>query len=555
MSNVATLRRLYVYFILAVSLIFLAVGLVNLLDLIGDFLFELAGGNGWLRDDSDWTREQLSLYLPFVIIAGPVWLFHWWLAERSLAREGDAERQSTPRSLYLALTLAASFVALTISLIELARHAALALLGVPFEAADREDGATRIAIVIVAGLVWWFHVAFHRRDRNRDPLHGAAAWLPRLYLYGAAGIGAALLAFGAGRLLNVVADALTGTAPITSGADWWDEPLAGGLALALSGFLGWAAHWWCAVRLVESDDRSGRLERAARLRWFYLYGLLLAGAYVTLREASEGLESSLRWVFGVAEVSGFARNLRELVGPALFALPFALFALFHGRRILRAGEMSGDLEEQRRRLSYAIALLGLAFTAVGVAYLVNVAIDAVFVAGQTISASNDWLLGRVAWYTSLALIGGAVWLWCWLTILRRTAREPHGERSSTSRRGYLYLVLAGSLVALLVSVTIIVYQVLQEWLVSDPEGQLAANLATPVGVAFISFLLLAYHGLLLRSDLAVEPELFPGQAEEPLQPARLSLVLSGPADADLGALVERLRGQLPDEHSLEVVSD
>jgi len=107
-------RRLYIYFIAAVSLAMLAVGLMSLLR-IG--LEQIAIALGWsevILEPGEAIRRQVSLWAAVSIVALPVWLLHWWLAERAALRpdaEGEAERGSTVRALYLSAVLAGSFLA------------------------------------------------------------------------------------------------------------------------------------------------------------------------------------------------------------------------------------------------------------------------------------------------------------------------------------------------------------------------------------------------------------------------------------------------------------
>ena len=93
-------RRLYLYFIAAVSLLALAIGLTNLLDLLLDQVRNVAGDSAIVAGDQDAARRQLSIYAAVTIVALPIWLLHWWLAERGLASDdGEEERRSAVRAL------------------------------------------------------------------------------------------------------------------------------------------------------------------------------------------------------------------------------------------------------------------------------------------------------------------------------------------------------------------------------------------------------------------------------------------------------------------------
>ena len=60
-----------------------------------DRLFTAISGEGWIQDGPDWERERLSLYLPFIVIATPIWWLHWRMAQRAA---GMGKLSTTPRN-------------------------------------------------------------------------------------------------------------------------------------------------------------------------------------------------------------------------------------------------------------------------------------------------------------------------------------------------------------------------------------------------------------------------------------------------------------------------
>src|SRR5690606_14661930 len=179
-------RRLYIYFIAAVSLAMLAVGLMNLLR-IG--LAQIAIALGWsevILEPGKAIRRQVSLWAAVSIVALPVWLLHWWLAERAALRpnaEGEAERGSTVRALYVSAVLAGSFIAWFFAGTALVRR----LLGEVLDAPEPTGSlAGPLALVLVSASIWVYHAGVRRGDAAAVEMRGAAAWAPRLYRYAAA---------------------------------------------------------------------------------------------------------------------------------------------------------------------------------------------------------------------------------------------------------------------------------------------------------------------------------------------------------------------------------
>jgi hypothetical protein len=96
-STLEVARRIYLYVIAAVGLTLLGIGLSNLLELAFSQLDEdwrdanlLVGGAGDIR-------RQVSAHVAMLLVALPIWMIHWYFAERAVARD-DSERRSTVRS-------------------------------------------------------------------------------------------------------------------------------------------------------------------------------------------------------------------------------------------------------------------------------------------------------------------------------------------------------------------------------------------------------------------------------------------------------------------------
>jgi hypothetical protein len=142
-------------------------------------------------------------------------------------------------------------------------------------------------------------------------------------------------------------------------------------------------------------------------------------------------------------------------------------------------------------------------------------------------------------FAALALVGAAGWLWHWRAAQQRLAREPASERAAPPRRFYLYGSLAGAVIALLVSLAVVLYRALAAVLDVTESGRFLDHVGAPLGVALVAGVIAAYHGQLLRGELAAEP-----RAAAPA-PVTLALTLHGPAIGDADAVLTMLRAQLP----------
>jgi hypothetical protein len=546
-----TIRRLYLYFIAAVSLTMLAVGLVNLLDLAASQLWAVLGWTQVVRSGAESLREQVSLFTALVVPALPIWLLHWWLAERAVQQPGPAaesERRSTVRALYLTLVLLVSLLFWVYAAGDLV-YAAVASASGAAPAPLLADLPRALATLLIAGGVWLYHLRVRARDRRGGPLDGSAVWLPRFYLYGAAGFGALRLLFGSTELIRLLNDLLLSEGSITRGTAWWTQPLAAGVAQVTLGLLVWGGHWTYALALVERSDWQGQSEQRSVLRRLYLYITAVIGVFMTLWALSLSLENVLRLLLGVPAVTGLALQIRSIVEPPLGVLPFALFWFYQrGQTVVEARRYAeAPLQATVRRVyTYVIAAVGLLFAAAGLAYTIGLLIDVAAGGATYIGSPAELWRERVSRAVALTLVGAGVWLWHWYVAQRQVVEAPGAERGTMTRRLYLFGVLALALVALLGSLAYIIYRIFNVLLGVAPAATLVAEISLSLGLATVAAPLLAYHALTLRDDLAA-------RAEPAVTPRTLTLVLSGPPEADLAAEVSELRRHLPAGYSLTPV--
>lgn len=561
-----TVRRIYIYLIVAVSLGALAVGLGNLLRLALEQLW----GPPALHVTGNLVREQLSLNIALTLVALPFWVVHWWLAERALSQPGAAgeeERRSAVRAAYLTLGLAIPFSIGVSAGWQILSRLFGVLLGAPVP--ERSNLPGLIATLTVATAVWLFHVRVRQRDmaagsldgaegwlpdenltaRAASSASGAAAWLPRLYLYGASAAGAVMILFATASLFRLMVDVALSPAPLVETGRWWAPRLAGLLAWLVLGLSIWVAHWAYSTRLLTLPDWRGLSERRSALRQIYRY-LLIAGVVLgTVIYASDALAALLRALFGGPVEPGAASFAQQFLAPLLAVLPFALSWWYHAGQARDEARRYGDAGTQataRRLTGYVVAFVALAVAAVGLAYVLGVLLDLLLGGPRTtVFHTPDWWRGQVATFTGDLLAGAAVWLWAWYGIERHRATDPAAEQAATPRRAYLYLVLAGALVALLGSVAFALYRLLAVLLGAISSDRLVSDISTAVGVLIVAGALAAYHGLTLRREA---PEL-PATA----RPATLPLIITAPPGTDLDAVLADLRQHLPEQVTLRAV--
>ena len=538
-SAMRTVRRLYVYAVAGVTLLIAAIGAINLLGLGLDAVFRAVSDRSWVQGGPDWERERLSLFVPLVVIATPIWFVHWRMAQRAVhGDDATSERRSLVRALYFTVLLLATLQMLLASLSSAIDVTLRDLLGARLQTYERESLITSLSIVLVVMAAWVFHVAIYRQDVRAETEETRSALPPQLYFYLASAVGAVMLLIGASDLIRLGVDAV---ADVDGFGRWWREPLASGISLVVTGGLLWSVHWFATERELATSSWWGRSERGSGLRRLYLVAILVITGIMALVRFADGVDGIAGLALDVRLRSDETR-LMTIAGPLLATIPPAAFWLLHRRRLL--GEPAGIgypmlAATATRLIEYVMAFLGLLFASGGIAVLLGELVQAV--------AGEDGWRGDIGWPAGAAIGGGALWAWYWVSTSRRFAADSEAEQVSTSRRAYLFVVLGSALVALVVSLAMTIYQVMQEVLGVSETANLATEIALPLAVTVVTLGVALYHGLLLRRDLPARG--LTERAEE-VGRARMELVLTGPEAADLTGVVDTLRRQLPEGYDI-----
>jgi hypothetical protein len=541
-DGMRVVRSLYIYVMNAIAMVLAAVGVYNLLLLAIDRGLVAITGDAWIQGGPDWGRERVSLFLPFVLIATPIWWLHWRLAQRDWRVEDDQnERNTAIRNLYLAVMLVISLQFWLTSLLTLFPLVIRRLTGDEFADFERADVVNTAAMLAVAVAIWVWHFQIYRRDVWQGPIAPRGAVLPEAYLYIAAALGMAMAFIGAGLLLGLALDAVLDA---RSGLDWWKDPLSVSLSVTLVGLLVWAVHWGYAERLLARSTWWGKGEDESRLRQLLLGTLMVVAAFVVLRGVASGIEELLRYVLDVGGASDGRRRAAAILGPLVEALPALPVLVLVFRRMLADPQRSpgsAPVVSIRRFQGYVLALLGLAFAGVGLARLSGALIRRL---ADDKVPEHVWL-GQVAWASGLLVAGLLLWGSQWLVIQRRLAKDPPSEQASTIRRAYLFMVLGSGLVALVVGVAITIYRVLQQVLDVKESVNMLADMSLPLGVAMVAAVVVVPHGILLRRDLKARPI-----RASAVPVAEVTLLVTGPMGADFDPVIESLRMALPEGFSI-----
>lgn len=537
----ATIRRLYVYVVAAVTL---GIGLAGLTGLVRVILDALLGGSGAIGAPGQ-LRENLSLAIALTAVGVPLWLAHAWYAERQVAHPGPAgaaERGSAVRSLYLAGAIAIPLLLGATALAELIRAVVGGLIGLDSTAwIDRPSAAASASVLLVTSLAF---ARLRIRDLAAGPLHGAAARLARLALYGPLVVALVAFLFACASAIETILRLVVGRPPVASSGDWSESALVGALAQGLVGGAVLLLARGYATRVVERDDPVGDEERRSQLRAAAWLVVVLVGSGVVAL-AWAGAVSTLLDAFVVGGVEPLTA-VEDVVAPLISTIPFLAAVAWQRRDARReAAELGGEvrLGSIARLVDLVTAAVGIALLGVGAAWSLGFVVDLTLGGSRTAAVGSGWRR-ELDQFLSYAIVGLPIWGWAWLSLGRRVALDRGAEVRSSSRRGYLLLVGGASLVATAVALAYVLYRVLRVALGLE-VGDLTSDVSGPLGIVVVAGAVLAGHARTILGDVRARAAI---AATTPAEAglARVALVATGPADGDPAAVVARLRAALPD---------
>lgn len=509
-----TIRRLYLY---AVALVSLLTTLWGAIGLVRSFLAgEQIGG--------DVTR--LAGALSLLLVGVPVFLIHWWLAQRDALRDPE-ERSDLVRALFLYGTLLATLIPVVYNTLALFSRSLTAVFGLDVSralaSADQTLADNLVAIVFNLLVAAYFYYTL-RSDWQAGPLGDSYADVRRLYRYIWMVYGLVMAFLGLQHILQYMLQMWNSRGREVQAL------LPNGLALLLVGLPVWAFAWrTIRVSLVDPAESQSRLRLVA------LYLVVLFSAAGALLALGYALEQVLLLALGQS-LSLFLFLFR-LGEPLSFALSLGLVWIFYRRELQSAIEglsisaaqtgqaeetpelvsnetaeegFAGSDQEAQNQIStvqaslgrlynYLLALAGLTATFFGLLFSLNSLID------LYLKPEAVWeraLQADLASSLAALVVGLPVWFIYWRKANREATLEGEAgdhARRSLIRRGYLYLVLFVAVIGLMFSTGALLFQFISAWL-GDPAPDMLAMVVQHLKNIVLLALFGLYHYLVLRKD-------------------------------------------------------
>jgi len=507
-------QRAYFYVVLLVAVHMIVLGVANLLRVGAEIALGAPSGGftglpfvfADFNRPREQYREQASLAIALLLVAVPAWYLHY-RAAAAAARRSLQERGSALRSAYLQIVvLVTTLLVFGYGQRVLFLVLQSALVGnntfIRLEPSWEARAAGALAMVIAAAAALVFHVRLAAADRATGALSARAADLGHLVRYAMAFIGLGFLTFSFASLLTTLWQQIVFPFPEPSAPPGvprsipprpgLDEMVRFALVSSLPAIVGGVVLWVAAWFRAEGAVRAGR-EAAPAVRRITVYLVIAISALAVLFSLTSAIALVLARALG--ERSTDESLGRDLGSSLPFAVVFAVVWWYH-RRVVE-GDAARETEAARaagirRAYYYLIAAIGIAMAAIGAA-------------GAIGAVGSGWLglmnhdARETATWIALVLVGGPAWAFHWRASQRRLDDD---ERRSLQRRVYLYLAILGSVAAMLVFGSALLFNLLKGVLAFRFDLALWHDLwhfSVDTAVAAVA---LAWHFRLVRADRA-----------------------------------------------------
>ena len=320
-SAARTLRRWYVYPLALFGLIWLAVGLVQLINtafsnlpIWGDVLVR---GQFW----NNTTQESIAM----ILLGAATWYFHWF----RMARD---DFDSTLRQVYfyLGTISGGAIAALVASIILLDKFFLWIFGGAVTSITPRFQFLGWAVPTILVGIaIWGYHLRITQEEAGRVQEKGQSS--QRIYYYLMAILGLGTTAVGLSNLFGILID--TGASLAVSNG-WWQNQLAVALALLFVGVPLWLYYWSGILKRVQT---GGITEWRALSRRVFLY--VIVGASIILL-AADLVNIVYQLLRGILQ-GNLAANFMHASKWSLQTLIVTAALLWYHWQVLRADQRRG----------------------------------------------------------------------------------------------------------------------------------------------------------------------------------------------------------------------
>jgi hypothetical protein len=521
-----TIRRLYLYGVSFVSLMVVVWGLIGL------------ARSAFARDSVGGDVTRLAGALALLFVGVPVFLLHWWLAQRS-ARDNEEEKYARIRAIFLYGSLLATLIPIVQNGLAILNRVFFRLFDANINRVIFGGGQTwndNLIAMLMNGLIAVYIFSVLRQNWDEEAISEAFRETRRVYRWVWVLYGLLLTAFGIQQILIYLFDLMAGALSTSL------TILANGLTLAIVGTPIWVYGWRLAQKATADQD-----EQQSFFRLVVLYILRLVALIVTVFALGSILNEILNALFGgTSSLTLFFDATRDAFS---VVIPAGVIWGYYSSFLRKENQAFPDLPyrvEMQRLYAYVAAFLGLFAVIMGFNTLIFALIEALRLGDSSLKDEFLWarnLRQGSALGLAIIIIGLPLWLMNWLPLDRKAAgKNETGDqaRRSLIRKAYVYLILFLGVIGVMISAGMLIFQVLQA-ILGAPDHYFVETSLELLTSLILFGLLLGYHGQVLRRDNRLASETMAAQqAEFPV------LVLVPELGAFSEAVVAALLKEAPD---------
>lgn len=500
-----TVRRLYFY---AVAFISFEVVLWGLIGLIRSIV------NPDIITDS---AQALAIALSLILVGVPFFLVHWLWAQRVSARE-EEEKTATVRAVFLYGALFATLLPAVQNLLALINRTFLGVARISYERAliggtqSWPDNLIAIILNLLLAAYFW---SILRADWSTLPDTQNFKDIRRLYRYIWMLYGLLMIVYGTQQILRFIL-----YIPSDLVGSIGRETFVNATALLVIG----APIWFFAWRFIQ-DALPDPDENKSILRIIILYLLSLGSTITVLSAGGNILYRLLSLILG--EDIPTSEFIQDISNPISLIIPFGVLWAYYGSWLSKQFAAEENLPRRsamKRVYYYILSILGLATTITGLILLFTLVIDQIMGSRSDVIVAS-YILQELAGAIAVIVVGLPLWLKTWLPMQKEalaqgnpstgSGRELGGHaRRSIVRKAYLYLVLFGSVLGIMVPAVIIVFELIQALLNGEVDSDFLSGLLKALTTLIIFAVVMVYHLVALRKDGEAQSEILEEKQSE-----------------------------------------
>jgi hypothetical protein len=320
-----TVRRWYVYILSATGLIWLSIGVVQI---VNQSFVSMPVWQGNIVKAGFWNSGTQGS-IASILTGGLTWFFFWFYTAR-----GDNNSSLRQVYFYLLTVLGAAVTGLTALIISLYKTLYWFLGGDRDVANYFQFLGWSVPTLLVAFFLWFYHLRVAEEESAKDQQQVSVRRI-HYYLMSLLGLGTLIagLIITLGIPLDSIINSLTQQTMVTE-QGWWNNQLSLSLAMLAVSIPIWLYYWSRITDMAEKNDKD---ERPARSRRIYLYVLIGASVVMLAADLVNIVYQLLNGALTGSPGMDTLRNMKWSLQTVFIAVPVLIYHFGIARKDQKLG--------------------------------------------------------------------------------------------------------------------------------------------------------------------------------------------------------------------------